>query len=73
MGQGDCLSQEASQAYERSGPMFPGTFRVLWYPPLPRGESNIDHSLPVLSALLFLVIVTAVAIIVILFKSYNPP
>lgn len=42
MGQRDRLSQEATQAHESAGPMLPGTFRLLWHPPLPRGESSFE-------------------------------
>lgn len=45
MGQRDRLSQEATQAHESVGPMLPRTFRVLWHPPLPRGESNFEGKL----------------------------
>lgn len=38
MGQRGGVSQEQAQADESAGPMLPLPFRLLWHPPLPRGE-----------------------------------
>lgn len=39
MGQRGGLSQKPAQATESAGPLLPLPFRLLWHPPLPRGES----------------------------------
>lgn len=39
MGQRGGVSQEPAQAAESAGPLLPRPFCLLWYPPLPRGES----------------------------------